>query len=102
MRRVPKRSTSEATRALIWDRWGRGLNAANIARDLDVRPIRVTSIIQWHGGIRPPQRRRSERVLKASERELISRGLVAGCQVPERRLLEMQSRSRRLIFRIRA
>jgi IS30 family transposase len=55
MRRVPKRSTSEVTRALIWDRWG----------------------------IRPPPRRRSERVLKASERELISRGLVAGCSMRE-------------------
>jgi hypothetical protein len=53
MNRVPKRSVSEVTRALIWDRWGRGLNAAGIARDLNVRRIRVHSVIHWHGGIRP-------------------------------------------------
>ena len=83
MNRVPKRSVSEATRALIWDRWGQGLNAARIARDLNVRKVRVHSVIHWHGGIRPPQRRRSERALKATEREAISRGLVAGCSMRE-------------------
>jgi IS30 family transposase len=50
---------------------------------LDVRPIRVTSIIDWHGGIRPAQRRRAARVLRATEREGISRGLAAGCSMRE-------------------
>jgi IS30 family transposase len=83
MERLPRRGTAESIRAQVWDRWAEGLNLAGIARDLNVRPPRVVSIIHGHGGIRPAQRRRSARVLKASEREAISRGLVAGCSMRE-------------------
>ena len=83
MRKLPKRGPAEATRSRIWDRWGQGLSMAEIARRLDVRSFQVRSIIQWHGGIRPPQRRRSRRVLAVGDREAISRGLAAGCSMRE-------------------
>lgn len=74
MERLPRRGTAENIRAQVWNRWAEGLNMASIARDLDVRPPTAVSIIHGHGGIRPPQRRRSARVLRATEREAISRG----------------------------
>jgi len=63
MRKLPKRGTAEAIRRQIWDQWEAGLCMADIARTLQVRAVRVSSIIQWHGGIRPQQRCRSARVL---------------------------------------
>jgi IS30 family transposase len=81
--RYPKRSTSEENRSQIWDRWERGLNMAEISRALGIRQIRVNSVIRWHGGIRPPSRRRSVRNFSAEEREMISRGLGAGCSMRE-------------------
>jgi IS30 family transposase len=83
MARIPVRSTAEAIRSRIWDRWEEGLCMADIARALSVRPFRVRSIIEWHGGIRPPRRHRSARVLALSEREAISRGVAAGCSMRE-------------------
>jgi IS30 family transposase len=83
MRNLPRRSTAEATRGQIWDRWEQGLCMADIARALNVRAIRVSAIIQWHGGIRPPQRCRSPRVLSRGEREAIALGLAAGCSMRE-------------------
>lgn len=77
------RAVAETTRAQVWDRWEEGLGLAEISRALDVRPIRVCSIVAAGGGIRPAQRRRSQRVLSAAEREEISRGLMAGCSMRE-------------------
>lgn len=77
------RAVAEATRAQVWDRWEDGLGFTEISRTLGVRPVRVCSIIAACGGIRPPQRQRSQRVLSAAEREEISRGLVAGCSMRE-------------------
>jgi Helix-turn-helix domain len=81
--RYPRKSTSEENRARIWDRWEQGMNMAEISRALGIRPIRVRSVIDWHGGIRPASRRRSVRNFSAAEREMISRGLVAGCSMRE-------------------
>ena len=77
------RAVAEATRAQVWDRWEEGLGLSEISRTLGVRPVRVCSIVTACGGIRPPQRRRAERVLSLSEREEISRGLAAGCSMRE-------------------
>ena len=77
------RAIAEATRAQVWDRWEEGLGLSEISRTLGVRQIRVCSIVAACGGIRPPQRRRSERVLSAAEREEISRGVAAGCSMRE-------------------
>ena len=81
--RYPTKSTSEENRARIWDRWGKGLNMAEISRTLGIRPIRVRSVIHWDGGIRPALRHRSVRNFSSVEREMISRGLVAGCSMRE-------------------
>lgn len=77
------RAVAEATRAQVWDRWEGGLGLKEISRTLGVRLARVYSIVTACGGIRPPQRRRAERVLSLSEREEISRGLAAGCSMRE-------------------
>lgn len=77
------RAVAEATRAQVWDRWEDGLGLSEISRTLGVRPPRVCSIVAACGGIRPPQRRRAERVLSAAEREDISRGVAAGCSMRE-------------------
>lgn len=77
------RAVAEATRAQVWDRWEEGLTLREISLALGVRAVRVSSIVAACGGIRPPQRRRSQRVLSAAEREEISRGVSAGCSMRE-------------------
>lgn len=78
-----KKSTAEATRAVVWDRWGEGLHIAEIASTVNMSHEGVKAIIAACGGIRPAQRCRSQRVLSAAEREEISRGLKAGCSMRE-------------------
>jgi IS30 family transposase len=78
-----RRSVMEATRVQVLDGWHDGLSMIEIARMLRIRDKRVQSIVTACGGIRPPQRCRSERVLSALEREEISRGLRAGCSLRE-------------------
>ncbi len=74
---------TEEQKALMWDRWQRGDSLATIARLFDRGHSSVQRILQETGGIRPPQRRRSRLSLTLSEREEISRRVVAGgyCQL---------------------
>ncbi len=67
-----------AQRAEMWDRWQQGESLPSIARLFDRPHNSVRRILAATGGIRPPERRRSGRVLTLSEREHISRGIVAG------------------------
>jgi IS30 family transposase len=69
---------TEEQKALMWDRWQRGDSLATIARLFDRGHSSVQRILQERGGIRPPQRKRSGLALRVSEREEISRGVVAG------------------------
>jgi len=69
---------TEEQKALMWDRWQRGDSLATIARLFDREHSSVQRILQETGGIRPPQRKRSLRALRLSEREEISRGVMAG------------------------
>ena len=69
---------SESDRALMWDRWQRGDSLHAIARLFDRGHSSVQRIFGETGGIRPPPRRRSRLALSLSEREEISRGVVAG------------------------
>jgi IS30 family transposase len=69
---------TEADKALMWDRWQTGESLNSIARLFDRNHSSVERILKETGGIRPPQRRRSRLALKLSEREEISRGVVAG------------------------
>lgn len=69
---------TDSQKGLMWDRWQRGESLHQIAALFDRRHTSVRRILAESGGIRPPQRRRSARVLSLAEREEISRGMVAG------------------------
>lgn len=74
-----RRHYTEAERSLMWDRWQRGDSMNEIGRLFGTQGhSSVQRIFSETGGIRPPERRRSKRSLSLSEREEISRGLVAG------------------------
>ena len=64
--------------AEIWDRWKRGETMHDIGRAFDRFHSTFSGMIRATGGIRPPVRTRSRLALTLSEREEISRGLVAG------------------------
>jgi IS30 family transposase len=83
MSREQRSYVLEQVQTQIWDSWERGLSISEIARVLPTRRISVGSIIRGHGGIRPPPRRRSSRALSSGERELICKGLAAGCSMRE-------------------
>jgi IS30 family transposase len=67
-----------AQRAEMWERWQKGETFHSIARLFDRHHSSVRRILAATGGIRPYERRRSERVLTLEERETISCGIVAG------------------------
>jgi len=67
-----------AQKAEMWDRWQKGESLNSIARFFDRSHASIQGILATTGGIRPPERRQSHRVLTLSEREHISRGIVAG------------------------
>lgn len=69
---------TDSQKGLMWDRWQRGESLHQIAALFDRRHTSVRRILAESGGIRPPQRQRSARVLSLAEREEISRGMVAG------------------------
>jgi IS30 family transposase len=72
---------SVVQRADMWNRWkaGQSLNAIGRALGKDKQVIHF--LLARHGGIAPPVRRRSQRVLTLSEREDISRGIASGCSL---------------------
>ena len=63
----------------MYDRWQKGESLSSIARFFDRHHSSVEGILKQTGGIRP--RRRPRRALTLSEREEISRGVVAGCSI---------------------
>ena len=69
---------SEEQKAVMWDRWQKGDSMHAIARLFDRNHSSIAGILWRTGGIRPAQRRRSRLSLGLSEREEISRGVVAG------------------------
>jgi Transposase DDE domain len=75
---------SETQKAMMWDRWRQGETLHDIARLFDRHHGSVRGILAQTGGIRPPQRVRSSRVLSLSEREEISRGVIAGRSMKNR------------------
>ena len=74
-KRVPFK---DAERAVVWQMWREGGLALDIAKVLGRSAPAVAYVIMQHGGIAPPDRRRSARVLRLTEREEISRGVVSG------------------------
>ena len=73
-----RRYFTQADKNLMWDRWQKGDSMHAIARLFDRGHSSVQGILSETGGIRPAQRRRSRLTLTLSEREEISRGVVAG------------------------
>lgn len=69
---------TDAEKELMWDRWQAGESLHAIARLFDRHHPSIQGILSRTGGIRPPKRRRSRLALTMSEREEISRGVVAG------------------------
>ena len=72
---------TEEQKTLMWDRWQEGESLSSIARLFDRNHSSVEGILKASGGIRPLPRRRSRLALALSEREEISRGVVAGCSI---------------------
>ena len=63
----------------MWNRWKAGQSLNEIGRALGKDHVVVHFVLARHGGIAPPARRRSRRVLTLAEREDISRGIASGC-----------------------
>ena len=61
----------------MWDRWQKGESLTSIGRVFDRPSSSIFGQLAPTGGIRPPKRRRSRLALSLSEREEISRGVVA-------------------------
>ena len=78
MKRRKRIYYTDTQKALMWDRWEQGESLHQIASLFDRHHSSVRNILAGHGGIRPPVRQRSPRVLSLAEREEISRGLAAG------------------------
>ena len=78
MPRKPRINYTETDKALMWDRWRKGDSLQAIAQLFDRNHGSVAAILSRTGGIQPPKRTRSKRMLSLAEREEISRGVVAG------------------------
>jgi IS30 family transposase len=78
MKYRPRIHYTETDKALMWDRWQKGDSLHSIARLFDRSHGSIVGVLARTGGIRPPQRRRSRQALTLTEREEISRGVVAG------------------------
>jgi IS30 family transposase len=69
---------TDSQKALMWDRWKKGESLQQIAQLFNRNHSSVQRILAESGGIRPLQRIRSSTALTLTEREEISRSIVAG------------------------
>ena len=76
-----RRGLSAEQKAELWKRWKAGQSLNEIGRALGKDHVVVHFVLARHGGIAPPTRRRSRRVLTLAEREAISRGIASGCSL---------------------
>ena len=74
---------SPQQKAEMWDRWQRGESLSSIGRLFGRESSSIFGILSRTGGIRPKPRKRSCLALTLSEREEISRGIVAGNSLRE-------------------
>ena len=77
MKQRPRIYYSEAQKAIMWDRWRRGESLHDIAQLFDRGHSSIQRIVSETSGFRPPPRLRSRLALSLTEREEISRGVVA-------------------------
>jgi IS30 family transposase len=73
-----RRRFTASESAEIWDRFKRGEGLKSIGRVFGKNSSSIFNHLKPSGGIRPPARQRSRLALTLTEREEISRGLVAG------------------------
>ena len=73
-----RRGFSSAEKSELWDRWQRGESLKSIGKVFGKPSSSIYFQVAPSGGIRPASRRRSKLALSLSEREEISRGVVAG------------------------
>ena len=78
MKQRPRIYYTESQKALMWDRWQKGDSLQQIAQLFDRNHPSIERILSESGGIRPTPRKRSKLALTLSEREEISRSVVAG------------------------
>ena len=72
---------TDEMKSYIWDRYKDGDSVWSIARSFDRSSSSIHGYLSRTGGIRPPDRKRPNRSLSLSEREEISRGIVAGVSI---------------------
>jgi IS30 family transposase len=78
MKQRPRIYYTQSQKALMWERWKKGESLQQIAQLFDRDHSSVHRILAETGGIRPPERHRSQLALTLAEREEISRAVVAG------------------------
>ena len=88
MKQRRRRYFTDAELDLAWDRWQKGESLNAIARELDRGHSAVQGAFARTGGVRPPQRSRSQVALSLAEREEISRGLATGDAIEPARLMK--------------
>ena len=81
MERRYRRGFSTAEKTEMWDRWQRGETMRSIGRAFGEPSLSIYSQPAPLGGIRPRPRCRSRLALTLSDREEISRGIVAQCSI---------------------
>ena len=77
MRKGKRFSFTAAGKAELWDRWQREESQRSIGRAFGKQGLFIYNQLVHTGGIRPRPRHRSKRALTLSEREEISRRIVA-------------------------
>src|SRR3546814_17640660 len=70
MKRRQRIYYTAAQRSEIWDRWQRGESMSSNGRGFDRESSSIFSVLSPSGGIRPAERRRSGRALRAEERRV--------------------------------
>lgn len=78
MKQRPRIYYTETQKALMWERWKKGESLQQMAQLFDRNHSSIQRILAESGGIRPAQRHRSKLSLTLTEREEISRAVVAG------------------------
>ena len=77
MVQIRRPGLTSAQKRELWDRWQRGESLKAIGRAFGKPSSSIYCLVSPYGGIRPLERRRSRLALTLSDREEISRGIVA-------------------------